>query len=538
MGRGVVEDPGTSRNNMYENRETSRASTKVVDRSAKAPSRNAGVHAMEESDCCVVPMKQLNKEGQPSAEAAEGRRQPKENDAQSNTPPTQRGERVSQGLSGVRRVARERRQERFTALLHHVTVNLLRESFEALKKNAAPGVDGVTWREYETGLEDRLADLHNRVHRGTYRAQPSRRVYIPKADGRQRPLGIAALEDKIVQQAVVTVLKEIYEVDFQGFSYGFRPGRSPHEALDALNAGLQKKRVNWVLDADIKGFFDHVSHEWMLKFLAHRVADNRALRLVQKWLKAGVSEDGEWSETTVGTPQGAVVSPLLANVYLHYVFDLWVEVWRKKIACGDVIIVRYADDLVAGFQHRADAERFLRDFQERLAKFGLELHPEKTRLIEFGRFAASDRQKRGEGKPETFTFLGFTHYCGRNSKGHFVVWRRTSAKRLRAKLLVIKQELRLRMHEPIVLVGAWLKRVVEGYYRYHAVPGNLSVLGRFRDRLCRYWRHILRRRSQRRKPDWEDLRPIFNRWLPRPRTLHPYPDVRFDARIHGKSRMR
>jgi len=264
---------------------------------------------------------------------------------------------VSQGLIGVRRTAQERKKERFTALLHHVTLDLLRKSYEALKKDAAPGVDGVTWREYETGLEDRLADLHGRVHRGAYRAQPSRRVYIPKADGRQRPLGIAALEDKIVQQAVVTVLNEIYETDFRGFSYGFRPGRNPHQALDALNAGLQKKRVNWILDADIKGFFDHVNHEWMIKFLEHRVADNRMLRLIQKWLKAGVSEEGEWSETKVGTPQGAVISPLLANVYLHYVFDLWVEVWREKIAQGDMIVVRYADDLVAGFQHRADAER-------------------------------------------------------------------------------------------------------------------------------------------------------------------------------------
>jgi group II intron reverse transcriptase/maturase len=399
-------------------------------------------------------VKQPNKEGQPLAEAVEGRRRPKENDAQSNTLPTQSGERVSQGLSGVRRVARVRKQEQFTALLHHVTIRLLRESFEALKKNAAPGVDGVTWREYEAGLEDRLTDLHSRVHRGAYRAQPSRRVYIPKADGRQRPLGIAALEDKIVQQAVVTVLNEIYEADFKGFSYGFRPGRNPHQALDALNAGLQKKRVNWVLDADIKGFFDHVSHEWLLKFIEHRVADDRMLRLIQKWLKAGVSEDGEWSETTVGTPQGAVVSPLLANVYLHYVFDLWVEVWREKVAQGDMIVVRYADDLVAGFQHQTDAERFLRDFVGRLAKFGLEIHPEKTRLIEFGRFAASDRQKRGKGKPETFTFLGFTHYCGRNSKGHFVVWRRTAAKRMRARLQAIKQELRRKMHEPAAQVGA------------------------------------------------------------------------------------
>ena len=370
---------------MHENRETCGAPVNHAGRSAKAQSQTADANALQESDRCVLPVKQPNKEGKLLAEAAEGRRRPKENDAQFSTSPTQSGERVSQGLSGVRRVARVRKQERFTALLHHVTVNLLRESFEALKKNAAPGVDGVTWREYETGLEDRLIDLHGRVHRGTYRAQPSRRVYIPKADGRQRPLGIAALEDKIVQQAVVTVLNEIYETDFRGFSYGFRPGRNPHQALDALNAGLQKKRVNWVLDADIKGFFDHVSHEWLLKFLRHRVADNRMLRLIQKWMKAGVSEDGEWSETTVGTPQGAVVSPLLANVYLHYVFDLWVEVWREKLAQGDMIVVRYADDLVAGFQHRADAERFLRDIQERLAKFGLEIHPEKTRLIEFGR---------------------------------------------------------------------------------------------------------------------------------------------------------
>jgi len=523
---------------MHENRETCGAPVKQTGRSAKAQSQTADVYALQESDRCVLPVKQPNKKGRPSAEAAEGRQRPKENDAQSSTSPTQSGERVSQGLSGVRRVARARKQEQFTALLHHVTVNLLRESFDALKKNAAPGVDGVTWREYEMGLEDRIIDLHSRVHRGTYRAQPSRRVYIPKADGRQRPLGIAALEDKVVQQAVVTVLNEIYETDFRGFSYGFRPGRNPHQALDALNAGLQKKRVNWVLDADIKGFFDHVSHEWLLKFIRHRVADNRMLRLIQKWLKAGVSEDGEWSETTVGTPQGAVASPLLANVYLHYVFDLWAEVWREKIAQGDMIVVRYADDLVAGFQHRADAERFLRDFQERLAKFGLEVHPEKTRLIEFGRFAASERRRRGQGKPETFTFLGFTHFCGTNSTGRFVVWRHTAAKRMRAKLRVIQQELRRMMHDPVAIVGAWLKRVVEGYYQYHAVPGNLSVLSRFRERLCRYWRHVLRRRSQRRKPDWDHLRPIFERWIPRPRTLHPYPDVRFDARIQGRSRMR
>jgi RNA-directed DNA polymerase len=523
---------------MHENRETSGAPAEEAGRFGKAQSRNPDMHAREESDRGVIPVKPPNKGARVPAEVVEGRPRPKENYVEPNTSPTLSGERVSQGLHGVRRTARERKQERFTALLHHVTVDRLRESFHALKRNAAPGVDGVTWQEYETGREDRLVDLHSRVHRGAYRAQPSRRVYIPKADGRQRPLGIAALEDKIVQQAVVTVLNEIYEADFRGFSYGFRPGRDPHQALDALNVGIQRKRVNWVLDADIKGFFDHMSHEWTMKFVGRRVADNRVLRLIQKWLKAGVSEGGEWSETKVGTPQGAVISPLLANVYLHYVFDLWVEAWREKVARGDVIAVRYADDLVVGFQHRDEAERFLKEFQERLAKFGLEIHPDKTRLIEFGRYAESNRRKRGAGAPETFVFLGFTHYCGVNSQGYFVVWRRTAAKKMRAKLQELKVELRRHMHEPVAVVGAWLKRVVEGYYRYQAVPGNQPMLRRFRDHLCRLWRHVLRRRSQKRKPDWNRLRPIFELWIPRPHTLHAYPSVRFDARIQGRSRVR
>lgn len=514
---------------MHENRETSLAPAQAG-RSGKVNNHKPDANAREESDSTIVPVKQSNKEAEASAEVVEGRVQTKENDAQPNRSPTRSGERMSQGLGGVRQVAREKKQERFTALLHHLTVELLRQSYYALRRNAGPGVDGVRWHEYENGLEDRLKDLHGRVHRGAYRAQPSRRVYIPKADGRQRPLGIAALEDKIVQQAVVTILNEIYEVDFRGFSYGFRPGRDPHQALDALNAGIQRKRVNWILDADILGFFDNMNHEWTMKFMEHRVADKRVLRLISKWLTAGVSEDGEWSETKVGTPQGAVVSPLLANVYLHYVFDLWAEVWREKVAQGDMIVVRYADDLVVGFQHRADAERFQQEFQERLAKFGLEMHPEKTRLIEFGRFAEANRKQRGEGKPETFTFLGFTHYCGRNSKGSFVVWRRTAAKRMRAKLLQLKQNLRRKMHEPVGVVGEWLKRVVQGYYRYHAVPGNIVMLGRFRDRLCMLWRQVLRRRSQKRKPGWDRLRPTFERWIPRPRILHPYPDVRFDAR--------
>ena len=517
---------------MHENRETSGASrpNRDRDRSEKAISRTADRHAPEESDHAVVPVNLSNKEEQSSAEMGEGRAWAKENIAKSNTSPTQSGKRVSQGLGGVRQAAKARKQERFTALLHHVTVNLLRDSFYALKRKAAPGVDGVTWKEYETGLEDRLADLHSRVHRGTYRAQPSRRVYIPKADGRQRPLGIAALEDKVVQQAVATILNEIYEADFCGFSYGFRPGRNPHQALDALSVGLHRRRVNWVLDADIRGFFDQMSQEWTVKFVEHRVSDPRIIRLIRKWLTAGVSEEGQWSEMTVGTPQGAVISPLLANIYLHYVFDLWVEAWRKKVAKGDVIVVRYADDLVAGFESRAEAERFLNDFRNRLAQFGLELHPEKTRLIEFGRFAALNRKQRGEGKPETFTFLGFTHYCGKlRSTGAFTVWRETAKKRMVAKLQAIKAELRHRMHSPPASVGEWLHKVTLGYYQYHAVPGNLFRLNVFAERLRRLWRTVLIHRSQRGYVPWERLKRLFDRWIPRPRVLHPHPMQRFDA---------
>ena len=517
---------------MHENRETSGTSRSNQDRDRpeKAKRRTADRHVSEESDCAIVPVNLSNKEGQTSAEIGEGRARAKENIAKSHTRPTQSGKRVSQGLSGVRQVARERRENRFTALLHHLSVDLLRNSFYALQRRAAPGVDGMRWKEYEAGLEGRLADLHSRIHRGMYRAQASRRVYIPKVDGRQRPLGIAALEDKVVQQAVVTILNEIYEVDFVGFSYGFRPGRSPHQALDALSVGLHRKRVNWVLDADIRGFFDQMSHEWTMKFVQHRVADHRILRLIQKWLKAGVSEDGQWSETKVGTPQGAVVSPLLANVYLHYVFDLWVEAWRKKVAQGDVIVVRYADDLVVGFESRAEAERFLEEFRERLLKFGLELHAEKTRLIEFGRFAAQSREQRGEGKPETFTFLGFTHYCGKRRKdGAFIVWRETAKKRLVAKLQAIKTELKRRRHEPVASMGVWLQKVTSGYYQYHAIPGNLPRLNLFRWRLRWVWWRALSRRSQRSRVALDRLTRLTDGWIPVARVLHPYPLQRFDA---------
>ena len=396
------------------------------------------------------------------------------------TDPTQSGVAVSQGLHGVREAARRDKGLRFTALLHHVNERLLLDSFYLLKKEAAPGVDRMTWEEYEQDVEGRIRDLYGRVHRGAYRAQPSRRVYIPKPDGRQRPLGIAALEDKIVQQAVATVLHQIYEEDFLGFSYGFRPGRGAHDALDALTAAIMTKKVSWILDADIRGFFDNISHDKLIELLEVRIADRRIIRLIQKWLKAGVSEDGQWSETKIGTPQGAVISPLLANLYLHYVLDQWVAEWRRKNAFGDVIIARYADDFVLGFQHRKEAERFLAQLRKRLADHGLELHPDKTRLIQFGRFAAEDRKRAGKGKPETFDFLGFTHLCGTIHKsGKFTVHRKTVGKRMTAKLRSIRVELRRRMHRPIAETGDWLKQVVRGYFHYHAVPGNLSRLQTF-----------------------------------------------------------
>jgi group II intron reverse transcriptase/maturase len=428
-------------------------------------------------------------------------------------------------------VARRDRRARFTALLHHVTVDLLRESFYALKRRAAPGVDGLTWEQYEADLEERLTDLHRRVHLDTYRAQPSRRTFIPKADGRMRPLGIASLEDKIVQQAVVSVLNQIYEVDFLGFSYGFRPGRGPHDALDALWVGLMGKKVNWVLDADIRGFFDAIDHGWLVKFLEHRIADRRVLRLIQKWLRAGVSEDGQWSKSEVGTPQGAVASPLLANVFLHYAFDLWVKQWRTRFATGDMIVVRYADDFVVGFQHRGDAERFLHELGGRMEKFGLALHPEKTRLIEFGRFAAANRRKRGEDKPETFTFLGFTHICGRKHwSGGFIVKRQTATKRLRAKLHEVKERLLRQRHDPIPKQGEWLRGMMRGYFNYHGVPGNMAALEAFRTETARSWLHALRRRSQRTRMTWERLGRLVDRWFPKAQILHPHPNDRFYAK--------
>lgn len=408
-----------------------------------------------------------------------------------------------------------------------MTPGLLRESFYGLKRKAAPGVDGVTWKEYETGHEDRLSDLHGRVHRGAYQALPSKRKWIPKANGKLRPLGIAALEDKIVQSAVVTVLNQIYEEDFRGFSYGFRPERSQHQALDALYVGIRRKNVNWVLDIDIRGFFDNLDKELLMEMIGKRIADTRILRLIRKWLNAGIIEDGIWSETKTGTPQGAVISPLLANIYLHYVLDQWTDQWRQS-AQGDVIIVRYADDAVIGFQHEREAKKFLEDLGEQLGEHGLELNEDKTRLIRFGRFAQQNRDERGEGAAESFTFLGFQHICAENSLGRFEVRRITDGDRRRKKLRAVKQEIRQRMHDPVAQTGVYLRSVLNGYFQYHAVPGNLTVLSRFRRQVARYWFHALGQRSQRR-PTWEKLGKLFDRWLPVPRVVHEFPDARFDA---------
>jgi group II intron reverse transcriptase/maturase len=500
------------------------------------------VHGSGESYGGIVPAKQPNQSETSLAEAVEGRPQAKENTQESNPCRTPSRSSGPSGLARVREAAKQDGKLKFTALLHHVSIDLLRESYYSLKKQAAPGVDGMRWQEYGPDLEARLSDLHGRIHRGAYRAQASRRVWIPKPDGRQRPLGIAALEDKIVQYAVGRVLNQIWEEDFLGFSYGFRPGRSQRDALDALWVGIVRKKVNWILDLDIRSFFDKLQHDWLVQFVEHRIGDKRIVRLIQKWLKAGMLEQGQWSETKEGSPQGSVISPVLANLYLHYVLDLWVDAWRKKQARGDVMIVRYADDAVLGFEHREEADRFLEQLRERLGKFGLELHPEKTRLIEFGRYAAERRKKRGEGKPETFNFLGFTHICGTNRQtGNFTVHRKTIGKRMAAKLKDIRAQLRQRMHSRVPGTLKWLQQVVRGYFQYHAIPGNWARLKAFRNDVQRLWFQALRRRSQRSRLTWEKFRERLGSLLPPVQILQPYPDVRFDAKhphIRGKNRVR
>jgi RNA-directed DNA polymerase len=485
------------------------------------------MHGRGKSDSAIVAVKPVNKAEPSAEEPVEPRAETKGNAGQQSTRRAQSRESVSQALERIRQVARQRKQERFTALFHHISVDLLEEAFFELKEDAAPGVDGLTWRDYEANLESNLEDLHARVQRGAYRALPSRRRYIPKPDGRQRPLAVAALEDKIVQRATVAVLNAIYEEDFLGFSYGFRSGRGPHDALDALVVGISSRKVNWILDADIRSFFDEVSQEWLIRFVEHRNGDRRIVRLIQKWLKVGVLEDGVVTVSDKGTGQGSVISPLLANIYLHYVLDLWAERWRQREATGDMIIVRYADDVIVGFQHEADARRFLDAMRERLQEFALSLHPEKTRLIEFGRFAAENRKRCGLGKPETFNFLGFTFICSKSSQGKFLIKRKTRRERMRAKLRMIKEEMRRRMHQPVPQQGRWLRQVVTGYFNYHAVPTNSRALARFRAEITHGWRRILNRRSQKGALSWARMKKLADDWLPQPHVLHPWPHQRF-----------
>jgi RNA-directed DNA polymerase len=494
------------------------------------------MHGHEKSDPAIVAMKPANKaEGLSAAPAAEEisaaepverRARTKGNAGQQSTYQTQSWTSVSQALERIRKVARERKQEQFTALFHHISIELLEEAFFELKENAAPGVDRLTWRDYEADLERNLTDLHDRVHGGAYRALPSRRVYIPKADGRQRPIAVAALEDKIVQRAVTALLNVIYEEEFLGFSYGFRPRRGAHDAMDALCVGLHSKKVSWILDADIRSFFDEISQERLIRLLKRRIGDPRIIRLIHKWLKAGVLEDGVVTVSDKGTGQGSVISPLLANIYLHYTLDLW-AVHRRRELTGDMIIVRYADDFIIGFQHEHEARRFLDKMRKRLRGSALSLHPEKTRLIEFGRFAAERRKRRGLRKPETFNFLGFTFICGKTRSGQFQIKRKTRADRMRAKLREIRDVLRRSMHLPIPAQGKWLGQVVRGYFNYHAVPTNGRALHVFRHHVSDLWRRTLRRRSQKDRATWERMTQLADAWLPKPTILHPWPSDRY-----------
>src|SRR5919206_810275 len=488
------------------------------------------MHGGERSAPAIVARKPTNAAGRPAAEPAERRAGAEGNADQRRTRRAQDRVSVSQALGRVRRAARQRRGERFTALFHHLSPGLLREAFLALERDAAPGVDGLRWRAYAADLDRRIEALHARVHRGAYRALPSRRRYIPKPDGRERPLAVAALEDKIVQKAAAAVLNAIYEEDFLGFSYGFRPGRGQHDALDALVVGITGTRVNHILDCDIRSFFDAVSQEWLVRFLEHRIADPRIIRLIRKWLKASVLEDGGVTVSDTGTGQGAVISPTLANVYLHYVFDLWAARWRRREATGDIIIVRYADDIVVGFEHEADARRFWDAMRERLREFSLTLHPDKTRLIEFGRHAVRNREQRGLGKPETFTFLGFVLICGKSRRGEFQIRRKSRRDRMRAKLREIKEGLRQRWHLPIPETGKWLGQIVAGYFAYHAVPTNSAAIGAFHYHVTVLWHRRLGRRSQRAHLVWRRMAKLANDFLPKPRVLHPWPSVRFAVR--------
>ena len=488
------------------------------------------MHEPEKSDSVVVAGKPTNKAERSAAEPVEPRAGTKENADQQRTRRAQDRESVSQALERVRIAARRGKKERFTSLLHHIDPEMLRTAFYAIKRDAAPGVDGMTWETYEQDLDRRIEDLHTRVQAGAYRALPSRRSYIPKEDGTRRPLAVAALEDKIVQRATAAVLNVIYEEDFLGFSYGFRPNRSQHDALDAMIVGISSKKVNYILDADIRSFFTEVSQQWVVRFLEHRIGDKRIIRLVQKWLRSGILEDGIVTIEEKGTGQGSVISPLLSNIYLHYVFDLWAERWRRREATGDMIMVRYADDTVVGFQHESDARRFRDAMRDRLREFSLSLHPEKTRLIEFGRFAAQNCKRRGRSKPETFKFLGFVLICDKSRRGDFRIRRKSRRDRMCAKLQEIKEGLRQRMHRPIPETGKWLAQIVAGYFAYHAVPTNSPALSAFRYHVLVLWHRQLYRRSQRARVLWTRMTKLADEFLPPPRVLHPWPSVRFAVR--------
>ncbi len=468
------------------------------------------------SDFCQIPAEFVEK--RPPAEG---------NTGQAPATETQGSVEALRELHRVREAAKRDSKLQFSNLLHHINVELLRQSYWTLNRQSATGIDNVTWQEYGKELETHLPVLHDLVQSGQYQAKPSKRIWIPKSDGQQRPIGIAALEDKIVQQALSTVLQQIYEEDFLGFSYGSRPGKSQHNALDAVYVAITQRKVSWILDLDICKFYDSLDHEWLIRFIEHRITDQRILRLIRKFLRAGVSEEGEWSKTEVGTPQGAVISSLLSNIYLHYVLDQWVDQRRKRHARGEVYIVRYADDVVMGFQYKSDAEQFQSELQERLRKFGLEMHEGKTQLIEFGRFAIENRKERGEGKPKSFDFLGFTHICSKKKNGRFTIYRKTITKRLRAKIKEVKEKLSKNRHKPISEQGSWLKAVMRGHFNYYGVPGNRKALDTFRTQIQRSWLQALRKRSQKaRSLTWERMKKLITTWLPTARVVHPYPNQR------------
>ena len=454
---------------------------------------------------------------------SEGRPRPERSPGETQQDRAQNRNSLPGRLAWVKEAAERSRQTRFTTLLHHIDEEALARAFARLKRRAAPGVDGMTVADYEQGLAERLRELCERVQSGRYRPLPVRRTYIPKADGGQRPLGVPALEDKIVQGAVAEMLSAIYEADFLDCSYGFRPGRSAHQALRAVHDAIMTERVNWVLEADIRKFFDSVDHQWLSRMLAQRIADPRILRLISLWLRAGILEEAVFSDTVEGTPQGAGISPLLANIFLHYALDLWVAQWSRQRATGRMRLVRYADDFIVTFERRAEAQAMAAALADRLAKFGLRLHEGKTRLIEFGRFAEADRRQRGETRPATFDFLGFTHYCGKTRDGRFIAKCRTQRQRKIRKLKELRQEMRRRMHRPLGEQQQWLSSVLRGHYAYYGITGNYRSLAVFFGQVLEGWIRALRRRGQRPHMPWERFHRILEAFpLPEPRIVHDW----------------